>query len=84
LFGYSLFDVAYYVADAGLRQLALIGNLPKSAHDWYNLLVQWNTLEHDHTIALCIAGCGIIFYGMALTVPVFYQTYDSADLNLKL
>jgi hypothetical protein len=33
LVGFSILQVAYYVADASARQLPLLGGLPKEAHD---------------------------------------------------
>lgn len=84
LTGSSFIDVAFYAADALKRQLPLIGGLPKEAHDWYNLLSQWNLLEYSHVIGIIIASLGIICYLLALLVPIFYQEYEHVDLDLNL
>ncbi len=84
LVGYSFLDVAGYAADGGARQLPLIGGLGKEAHDWYNLLVRMNALEHDITFALWFVGCGVVCYLAALFLPLFYREYQKVDLELNL
>ncbi len=84
LLGFSFIDVSFYIADAQLRQLPLIGNLPKSAHDWYNLLYGWGALEMDHGIAVATCILGVICYGAALIIPLFYKSYKQANIDLNL
>lgn len=84
LVGYSWMDVAGYAADGGARQLPLIGNLGKEAHDWYNLLVRMNALEHDITFAIIFVVIGIICYVIALVLPFFQREYKEVDLELEL
>jgi hypothetical protein len=84
LLGYSWLDVAAYAADGGARQLPLIGGLGKEAHDWYNLLVRMNALEHDITFALLFVTVGIFCYLTALLIPFLVREYQKVDLELKL
>jgi hypothetical protein len=84
LVGFSWLDVAGYAADGGARQLPLIGGLGKESHDWYNLLVRMDALEHDITFALAFVAIGIACYLWALLVPVFHQKTQEVDLELNL
>jgi len=84
LVGYSWLDVAGYAADGGARQLPLIGGLGKEAHDWYNLLVRMNALEHDITLGVIFMVLGIVCYISALLIPFFYKEYKEVDLDLNM
>ncbi len=84
LVGYSWLDVAMYAADGGARQLPLIGGLGKEAHDWYNLLVRMNALEHDITFAIVFVVVGILCYLTGLTLPLFQREYKEVDIELNL
>lgn len=84
LVGYSWLDVAGYAADGGARQLPLIGGLGKEAHDWYNLLVRMNALEHDISFGIAFMGIGIICYITALIIPLFYKDFKEVDLDLNM
>lgn len=41
-------NIARYVADARAQQLPLVGG---GQHDWFNLLLHWDLLQHDLAIA---------------------------------
>lgn len=84
LVGFSWLDVAGYAADGGARQLPLIGGLGKESHDWYNLLVRMDALEHDITFALTFVAIGIACYLWALSIPLFHKEYKEVDLQLNL
>lgn len=84
LVGFSWLDVAGYAADGGTRQLPLIGGLGKEAHDWYNLLVRMNALEHDITFAVAFVVIGIGCYLWALIHPLFHREYKEVDFKLDL
>ncbi|NGP87945.1 hypothetical protein [Fodinibius halophilus] len=84
LVGFSWLDVAGYAADGGARQLPLIGGLGKEAHDWYNLLVKMNALEHDITFALCFVAMGIICYLWALLIPLLPEQPKEVSIDLDL
>jgi hypothetical protein len=84
LLGSAWFSIAYYAADASQRQLPLIGNLGKEAHDWHNLLRHWNWLEYDSEIGLLFVAIGTLCYATALSVPLWMKKYESVKLDLKL
>jgi hypothetical protein len=84
LVGFSWLDVAGYAADGGARQLPLIGGLGKESHDWYNLLVHIDALEHDITFALAFVAVGIACYLWALLIPLSRKNYTEVDLELNL
>ena len=84
LVGFSLISVAFYVADASSRQLPLIGNLPKSHHDWYNLLRRWNLLESDDFIAAILTIMAALLYLAAILYPLFHTEYRQVHLDIEL
>ena len=84
LVGFSWLDVAGYAADGGARQLPLIGGLGKEAHDWYNLLVRMDALEHDITFALAFTAMGILCYLWAVLTPIIHKKYREVSLDLEL
>ena len=46
----SLCNVALYVGDARAQELSLLGG-ENAIHDWWYLLLEWDALAHDVTIA---------------------------------
>jgi len=84
LTGFSFMGVAFYAADAGARQLPLIGGLSKESHDWYNLLSRWNLLDQDLTVAVILSAAGIICYLISLTVPLFFKKYGKTNIDLSV
>ena len=84
LTGSACLSVAFYAADAGARQLPLIGNLGDTAHDWGNLLTGWGLLQYDAGIGTGFALIGAGCYIAALWVPFWLETYEEADLELDL
>lgn len=84
LVGFAFLQVAFYAADAGARQLPLIGGLSKESHDWFNLLSGWKMLESDTTIGVMLAIIAGVCYTAALLVPLYFRNYKTVDLNLKI
>ena len=84
LLGSAWFSIAFYAADAGKRQLPLIGDLGPESHDWHNLLRHWNLLEYDHQIATAFVMFGIACYAAAIVLPLFMKTYEQVNLDLSL
>lgn len=84
LLGTAWFSIAFYAADGGQRQLPLIGNLGKESHDWYNLLLHFDMLELDASIALTFVIIGTLIYLGALTVPLWLKHNEAVDLDLNL
>lgn len=84
LVGFAFLQVAYYAADAGARELPLIGGLSKESHDWSNLLSWWNILDHDITVGVILAAIAVICFVAALLVPAFFKTYEEVNLDIKM
>lgn len=83
--GFAWLDSAAYCADAYTQDLPLIGNLPKSSHDFLNILSDMNILNHYKTISwiMFVIGCFILVTGIAL--PYFSKKRtETVDLDLKL
>lgn len=86
--GFSLLDVADYVADARARAfpLASLSSDYDSAHDWYNILSQLNALESDLTIAAVLRFVAhiIILAGFVmalwLLVTIIYHPRNNEQL----
>lgn len=82
-FGYNLYDVAVYVADARARllPLATFSNNYDSAHDWYQILSRLNMLDQDLAIARtlqAIAATSMIIglvVALLLVAAMFYSRY---------
>lgn len=69
-FGYNLYDVAVYAADAQVRllPLATLGSDYDQAHDWYQILTRLNALESTDVVAQALraAAGGAMGLGLAL------------------
>ena len=74
-------DSAAYCADAKYQDLPLIGNLPKSAHDFTNLLNMTSLLEHYRTIAWIMYAIGFLALLGALLWPLF-QKKETESVHL--
>lgn len=81
--GYAWVDTAAYCADAQFQNLPLIGNLPKSAHDFTNLLTMTGLLDHYRSIAWVIYFIGIILLVLGLSWPLRVQKNEEDDISLK-
>lgn len=84
LVGSAFLSVGFYAADAGARQLPLIGDLGDSAHDWGNLLTSWNLLAYDTEIGVGLTIIGAICFLAALSVPLWLTTYESSVIDIDL
>ena len=83
--GFAWLGSAAYCADAYTQDLPLIGNLPKSSHDFLNILSDMNILNHYKTISwvMFVIGCFILITGIAL--PYFSKKRtETVNLDLKL
>jgi hypothetical protein len=69
--GFSWMDSAAYCYDAMFRNLPLIGNLPKSAHDFHNMLIDLNLINHYKTIAWIMFSIGFLILALGLLWPLF-------------
>ncbi len=67
---YSWFSAAAYCMDAYYQNLPLIGNLPKSAHDYTNMLSMLNILDKYETIAWIMFGIGVAIMILSFVAPL--------------
>lgn len=84
LLGLAWIGTGFYAADATARQLPLIGNLGKEAHDWHNLLVHLNLLSSDKTIATIFVFIGAVCFITAILLPFWMNRFKEIHLNLDL
>lgn len=61
----NFLNIARYIADARAQALPLAGNGDR-LHDWHTLLMQWNALPKDTSIAHFVSG--LAWFGMVGTV----------------
>lgn len=85
LTAFAWIESAAYAADALARRMPLIGDLPKSAHDFYNLFSMNGVLEHHMTFAWGMYWIGILVLIIFLTWPLIEpQKVAHVDLELDL
>lgn len=83
--GFAWLDSAAYCADAYTQDLPLIGNLPKSSHDFLNILSDLNILNHYLTVAWVMFSIGFLILLSGILLPLFNsQRTKYVDLDLKL
>jgi hypothetical protein len=63
--GVNLLNVARYVGDARAQELPLLGG-EDSIHDWWYLLINWDLLPSDLTIARWVHFAGAVAFVIAL------------------
>ncbi|MTI88201.1 MAG: hypothetical protein FH748_09555 [Balneolaceae bacterium] len=85
LTAFAWIESSAYAADALERRLPLIGNLPKSAHDFYNLFTRSGVLESHQEIAWGMYWVGILLLFIFLAWPVLEtQKADYVDLKVDV
>lgn len=84
LLGLAWIGTGFYASDATARQLPLIGNLGKEAHDWHNLLRSWDLLAYDHQIGTLFVLIGAVCFIAAVIAPFLIKNYDEVRLNIDL
>ncbi|MEQ9089837.1 MAG: hypothetical protein RIE52_02035 [Balneola sp.] len=83
--GFAWLDSAAYCADAYKQDLPLIGNLPKSAHDFLNILSDMNILNHYMTVAWVLYFIGILILLSGILLPLLKTRQTNyVDLDLKI
>lgn len=82
---HSWFSAAAYCADAYWRDLPLIGNLPKSAHDYYNMLTDLGLLEQYRTVAWIMYSVAFLIFLLSILWPLFeIKERELIDLSKEL
>lgn len=85
LTAFSWIESAAYAADAVARRMPLIGNLPSSAHDYYNMFSMKGVLTSHMTYAWGMYWIGIITIILFLIYPLYKRKeYDYVDLEIEL
>lgn len=82
---YAWFSSAAYCMDAYHQNLPLIGNLPKSAHDYTNMLSMLNILDKYQTVAWIMFTVSFLILILSLIWPLFERKkLEKVDLSLEL
>lgn len=81
--GYAWIESSAYAADAFSRRMPLIGNLPKSAHDFYNMFSITGSMDHYMTISWLMYSIGIITLLLFFFWPLL-ERKEYAQTNIKL
>jgi hypothetical protein len=68
--GVNLLNVARYIGDARAQELPLLGG-EDSIHDWWYLLINWDLLPRDLTIALWVHFLGVVAFLSSLIGGAF-------------
>jgi len=83
--GFAWLDSSGYAADAYNQDLPLFGNLPKSAHDFLNMLSDLNILNHYKTVAWILFSIGVLILITGIVLPLLKREQpEYADLDLKI
>jgi hypothetical protein len=81
--GQSVMDVAPYINDARSLELMLLGGGTgrdrPGMHDWENILLDLNLIEHDHALALAADRLGeaLLLAALAWGGAVLYRQYQA-------
>ena len=67
----NLLNVARYIGDARSQELPLLGG-ENSIHDWWYLLINWDLLPRDLTIARWVHFAGVVAFLTALVGGGWY------------
>lgn len=85
LTAFAWIESAAYAADALERRMPLIGNLPKSSHDFYNLFMMNGVLNEHMTYAWTMYCIGIITVLLFLLYPLLERkkiTHANIEMDL--
>ncbi|HBX67723.1 MAG: hypothetical protein CL670_11135 [Balneola sp.] len=85
LTAFAWIESSAYAADAFARRMPLLGNLPKSAHDFYNMLSMHGILDHYMTVAWTMYWIGIITLLLFFFWPLLERKkYDYVNIKMNL
>lgn len=85
LTAFAWLETSAYAADAMARRMPLIGSLPKSAHDFYNLFSMKGLLDEYMTYAWSMYWIGILTLILFFLYPLFERKqYEHTNINLDL
>lgn len=85
LTGFAWIESSAYAADAVARRMPLIGNLPKSAHDFYNLFSMKGILNDHMSYAWAMYWIGILILLLFLLYPLVERNrHESVEIDMEL
>lgn len=85
LTAFAWIESSAYAADAMDRRMPLIGNLPKSAHDFYNLFSMKGILNDYMGYAWMMYWIGILTLILFFIWPILERKrYEYADIDINL
>lgn len=85
LTAFAWIESSAYAADAMARRMPLIGNLPKSSHDFYNLFTMKGILTDHMSYAWGMYWIGVITLLLFLLYPLFERKhYEYAVIEMDL
>ena len=85
LTAFAWIESSAYAADAMARRMPLIGNLPKSSHDFYNLFTMKGILTDHMSYAWGMYWIGVITLLLFLLYPLFERKhYEYTDIEMDL
>lgn len=85
LTSFAWIESSAYAADAVSRRMPLIGNLPKSSHDFYNLFSLKGVLNDYMIYAWGMYWIGILLLALFLFYPMIEpERHESVEIDLDL
>jgi len=78
----SLLNVARYIGDARAQELPLLGG-EDSIHDWWYLLINWDLLPRDLTIARWVHFAGVVAFLTAIVGGGWYARSGSRSVDSR-
>jgi len=80
--GVNLLNVARYIGDARAQNLPLLGG-EDSIHDWWYLLINWDLLPRDLTIARWVHFAGVVAFLTAIVGGGWYARSGSRSVDSR-
>lgn len=85
LTAFAWIESSAYAADALERRMPLIGNLPKSSHDFYNMFLMKGVMDDYMTISWTMYWIGIIILLLFFIWPMIEREhYQYADIEIDI
>ena len=78
----NLLNVARYIGDARAQELPLLGG-EDSIHDWWYLLINWDLLPRDLTIAHWVHFAGVVAFLTAIVGGGWYARSGSRSVDSR-
>ena len=78
----NLLNVARYIGDARAQELPLLGG-EDSIHDWWYLLINWDLLPRDLTIARWVHVAGVVAFLTAIVGGGWYARSGSRSVDSR-